>query len=114
MTAQKTKMASAARASVSVKMAKISFARSPRTIDARDGANLMRALLDAGVPVASSCGGDGVCAKCRVQAIAGRANLTSPTPRERSLAVKEGLLENERLSCQCRIRGDLTLDASYW
>lgn len=36
------------------------------TIAVEDGENLLRAALDAGVHVNASCGGQGVCGKCRV------------------------------------------------
>ncbi len=41
------------------------------------GSNLMKSLLEAGLPVASSCDGDGVCAKCRIQIVEGAENLSS-------------------------------------
>ena len=36
------------------------------TIEAEDGANLIRSAMEAGVHINASCGGDGVCGKCRV------------------------------------------------
>lgn len=75
----------------------------------------MQALLDAGVPVASSCGGDAVCGKCVLKVIEGAENLSPPTPDELFLREKDGLpSEGVRVSCQCRVLGDVTVDARYW
>lgn len=74
----------------------------------------MKALLEGGRPVASSCRGDGVCGKCRVRVAEGSTNLTKPTPLERTLAEREGLAGYERVSCQARVRGDIVVDTSYW
>lgn len=77
-------------------------------------ANLMRVLQEKGVPVASSCLGDGVCAKCRLTILEGASNLSDPTAEEDFLRERENLPANVRISCQCRILGDVSVDAPYW
>ncbi|MDF1592983.1 MAG: ASKHA domain-containing protein [Desulfobacterales bacterium] len=47
-------------------MHKILFLPHKREIKVADGASLIRAAMDAGVHVNASCGGEGVCGKCRV------------------------------------------------
>ncbi|MCM2281032.1 MAG: (2Fe-2S)-binding protein [Bdellovibrionaceae bacterium] len=74
----------------------------------------MRSLLDASLPVASSCGGDGVCAKCRVRVLEGMEHLSSETELERDLRDRHDYDENERVSCQVSVHGDILIDASYW
>ncbi|MBL7207514.1 MAG: 2Fe-2S iron-sulfur cluster binding domain-containing protein, partial [Desulfobacterales bacterium] len=37
-----------------------------KSIIVRDGENLIRAAMEAGVHINASCGGEGVCGKCRV------------------------------------------------
>jgi uncharacterized 2Fe-2S/4Fe-4S cluster protein (DUF4445 family) len=44
----------------------ISFLPHNRTISVEPGTNLLRAALEAGVHINASCGGEGVCGKCRV------------------------------------------------
>ena len=96
-------------------MPTISFAKKNRdALDVPMGANLMRALLAAGLPVASSCNGDGVCAKCRVTISSGGPGLTKPTALEIKLTATSGLRADERISCQVRVRSDVEIDASYW
>ncbi len=76
--------------------------------------NLMKALLAAKIPVASSCNGDGVCSKCKLQVIAksGHTNLANET--EIFLREKFSLKAKERISCQTEVLGDIQVDASYW
>lgn len=89
--------------------------RQAQNLQVPDGANLMTALQEAGVPVASSCGGEAVCGKCVLKVIQGNENLSKPTDDELFLLEKENLLGKDlRVSCQCQVHGDLTVDAPYW
>lgn len=74
----------------------------------------MSALLAAGVPVASSCRGDGVCAKCRIRIVEGARNLGPEGDVEKFLREKFQIPKNERVSCQTLVNGDITVDTSYW
>ena len=47
-------------------MPKIHLPQKNLILEVHAGANLMKTLLDAGIPVASSCLGDGICGKCRL------------------------------------------------
>ncbi|MBX2988438.1 MAG: (2Fe-2S)-binding protein [Bdellovibrionaceae bacterium] len=89
-------------------------ARQGDLITVEVGAVLMNALQDAGVPVASSCGGEAVCAKCVLKVLAGGENLSPPTPDELFLREKDNLPADTRVSCQARVLGDVTVDARYW
>ncbi len=53
----------------------VHFVKKIQAFEVDEGANLMQALLDKGLPVASSCGGDGICAKCKVEIIEGETNI---------------------------------------
>lgn len=74
----------------------------------------MNSLQDAGIPVASSCGGDAVCAKCLLKVTAGAENLSAPTPEELFLKEIHDIPDDTRVSCQARVLGDVTVDARYW
>lgn len=95
-------------------MPKIKIAKSQRILEADTGQALMQALLKHDVPVASSCGGEGVCGKCRLQVVDGGKNLSAPTLLERDLQQKYNLEADERISCQALICGDVEVDATYW
>lgn len=74
----------------------------------------MRTLLDAEIPVASSCNGDGICAKCRVEVLEGAENLSPLTQQESFLKEKFELGSNIRVSCQCQVFGDVRITTGYW
>ncbi|MCB0422413.1 MAG: (2Fe-2S)-binding protein [Bdellovibrionales bacterium] len=78
------------------------------------GKNLMDSLIDLGVPVASSCDGEGVCGMCRVQVVSGVESLPPLTDIERRLLSSEDQKNSYRLSCQCTVTGDLSLATTYW
>lgn len=74
----------------------------------------MRSLLDAGIPVSSSCNGDGVCAKCGIRVVEGMENLSAPNSIEIFLKEKNNIRTDVRISCQTQVYGDITVDAGYW
>lgn len=74
----------------------------------------MKSLLDAGIPVASSCNGDGVCAKCKIAITQGAENLSMENEVEIFLIQKFDIAENIRISCQTQVNGDITIDTTYW
>lgn len=60
------------------------------------GANLINSLKEKNIPVASSCGGKGICVKCKVTILKERGSLSID------------------LSCQTQVFEDITIDATYW
>lgn len=95
-------------------MPKIKFIKNKPDIEVPVNANLMRSLLAAGLPVASSCGGDGVCSKCRIKIIEGQKNLSEPNDTELILKEQNNLSKEIRISCQVEVLGDVTVDVGYW
>lgn len=100
-------------------MPKIGFFKSPDTLEVPSGANLMKALLESGKPVASSCYGKGICTKCRVKVIEGSENLNKPNALEAATRLRvansnTALAADERLSCQAKVIGDVFIDTTYW
>ena len=78
------------------------------------GTPLMKALLAADIPVASSCGGDGVCGKCRLEITDGINQLSPATTDEDFLKQKLKIEKNFRISCLTQVLGDIEVRASYW
>lgn len=96
-------------------MAIVSFTKKNRaSLVIPEGSNLMKVLLDANIPVASSCHGDGVCAHCRLTITSGASHLSKANDTERFLIDKFELRINQRISCQVCVFGDIEIDASYW
>ena len=95
-------------------MPQISFVKNKAILDVPVGTNLMQALLDAQIPVASSCHGDGVCRKCTIHVVEGLANLSEKNQTELGLLERNPLAPNQRVSCQTEVLGNLKVDTGYW
>jgi 2Fe-2S ferredoxin len=92
----------------------IRFRKPRQSLKVEEGANLMKALLAGGLPVASSCRGDGVCAKCRIEIVEGQKNLSPENDLEKFLRERHQVPKEQRISCQTQVHGDITVDTSYW
>lgn len=92
-------------------MPKVSLPQKNLILDVESGSNLMNALLAAGLPVASSCHGEGICSMCKVR-IEGSAN--SPESFETETLRRNKCDADERLSCQICVTADLSVTAKYW
>jgi uncharacterized 2Fe-2S/4Fe-4S cluster protein (DUF4445 family) len=87
---------------------KISFSPSGRSIDVLPGTSLLEAAWMAGIQLASACGGNGKCFKCRVRILEGEAS--SPTGQERSALKDEEVEKGLRLACCTYALTDLRVD----
>lgn len=70
------------------------------------GSTLLLALTANGVPVPSPCGGKATCKQCRVQIVDG---APEPLETDRATFTKKQLAEGWRLSCQTKLKHDLSL-----
>ena len=82
----------------------VKFLPHQRQITVNAGDNLIRAAMEAGVHINASCGGEGVCGKCRVivesgEVAGGLSDRLSPADRENGY----------RLACRSTISGDVTI-----
>lgn len=82
----------------------VTFLPYNRKITVNSGETLIRAAMEAGVHVNASCGGEGVCGKCRVLVETG---TVSGGESERLSAAD--LESGYRLACQATIASDLTV-----
>lgn len=85
-----------------------------KEIVVEQNANLMKSLLDADLPVASSCDGEGVCAKCKIKVLSGNEKLKSPNEVEAFLIESNNISKEFRISCQVSVCNDISVDATYW
>jgi 2Fe-2S ferredoxin len=92
----------------------VRFVPSGKFFDVVENGSLLRAALRAGLPVARSCRGVGVCAACRVRIVEGAANLAPMSELERALSAREPLRAGERYACLARVRGEVTITTTYW
>ncbi len=82
----------------------ITFLPHNRKITVNDGESVIRAAMEAGVHINASCGGEGVCGKCRVivetgQVEGGLSEQLSPADREKGY----------RLACRSTITQDVVV-----
>jgi uncharacterized 2Fe-2S/4Fe-4S cluster protein (DUF4445 family) len=82
----------------------VTFLPHNRTIEVSEGDSLIRAALQAGVHINASCGGEGVCGKCRILLEEG---MVSEGVSER--LTQEDLENGYRLACLSRISEDVTI-----
>ncbi|WP_257309185.1 (2Fe-2S)-binding protein [Geothrix fuzhouensis] len=79
--------------------------------------SLMNRCLAAGLPVASACSGQGVCARCMITTLEGGTHLSPPRPHETKVLERHGAGPEQRLSCQCRIAdpsATVLITTGYW
>lgn len=94
---------------------RVVFLPSQKSVQVPGGTLLSQAIVGAGLPLASSCGGEGVCARCMVQILSGGEALSPPTDLEtRLLARQEVDSEEIRMACLTSVNGSVSLTTSYW
>ena len=93
-------------------MPEVTFAG--RTFECETGDNLRKVLLDANLPIYNGvagmihCRGFGTCGTCAIQ-IEGEVSPMTAVEKWRLGFPPHRREQNLRLSCQCRVQGDLEL-----
>jgi uncharacterized 2Fe-2S/4Fe-4S cluster protein (DUF4445 family) len=83
---------------------KLTFNPYEITVEVERGENLLRAASDAGIHINASCGGEGVCGKCKILVESGDLDTA-----------RSGFVSDEawnlgyRQACQCRIESDVVV-----
>ena len=83
---------------------KVTFLPYDRTVEVPEGESLIRAALSGGMHINASCGGEGVCGKCRV--LVEKGNVSGGVTERLS---EEDLKKNYRLACLAKISEDVTV-----
>ncbi len=84
---------------------KVTFLPDNKTVEAEKGKTILSVSLSAGIYINSSCGGDGVCGRCKVILKKGQV-LTQPTGRISLEERKQGFY----LACLTTIQSDLEIE----
>jgi len=92
----------------------ILFMPSERRIRVEPDTTLLEATRRAGLPIASACGENGVCARCGVRILAGGETLAAEGETERRIKARNRIDPELRLACRVRVAGPLTVTADYW
>ena len=92
----------------------VRFVPLDKSADAKANETLLDAARRANAPLGNSCGGIGICARCRVRIVEGAENLSPPTSVEERVSQQRGLALDERLACQAVVLGDCAVTTTYW
>ena len=92
----------------------VTFDRLSRAAEARPDETLLDVARRVAAPLGNSCGGTGICARCRVHIVSGGGNLSVPTAIELRVAQQRNLGADERLACQAVVMGDCAITTPYW
>ncbi len=87
-----------------MKTHKISFQPHNISIDVPEGETILRGALEAGVHINASCGGEGVCGKCRV--IIENGSVAGGITDKLN---KEDIDKGYRIACQSVVESDITV-----
>lgn len=93
---------------------RVTFIPLARSAESKNDETLLDVARRAGVPLGNSCGGVGICSRCKVRIVAGAENLTAPTTVETRFAAARGFEQDERMACQAVVLGDCEITTSYW
>lgn len=93
-------------------MHKITLWPSGEILEVNSEENLLAQFKKAGKKIKSSCGGCASCGDCVVLVKSGESNLTPQTFEELRLLGNVFHITKERLSCQTKVIGDVTIDVS--
>jgi len=92
-------------------MPKVTIKTDNKTFDVPDG----YALIDIGeqhdTSILFGCR-DGACGACMVRVVSGAENLSPMEENEKDFLSTMAAAPNERLACQCKVKGDVVLEVS--
>ncbi|MFH0790638.1 MAG: ASKHA domain-containing protein [Candidatus Omnitrophota bacterium] len=85
---------------------KVTFYPEHKTIEAEQDKTILQAAISAGIYLNSSCGGDGVCGRCKVLVKSGKVITTQPSGRISLDERKQGIY----LACLATIQSNLEIE----
>jgi 2Fe-2S ferredoxin len=92
----------------------VRFVPSEKRVRVAAGTPILEAVQQAGLPIASACAANGLCARCGIRVIKGGGSVSSETDTE-STAKRVNRIDPElRLACMATLSGDVTITATYW
>ncbi len=86
----------------------INFQPIGRRVAATGDKSVLTIAQDAGIDIASICGGTGICDSCKIRLVKGE--LSELTLEEKGHFINDELLSDYRLACQSYPRSDLTIE----
>jgi len=94
-------------------MYKVFLKPSDEVVEIDGSKNLLEALKEKGIYIKSSCGGVASCSDCIVKVLSGEDHLEPPPFEEIQFLGNVFHITKERLACQLKINGDITIDITH-
>jgi 2Fe-2S ferredoxin len=92
----------------------VTFTPLARTAAALANESILDVARRAAVPLGNSCGGVGVCTRCKVRVLTGAENVSPATAIEVRFGASRGFAADERMACQAVVLGDCEVTTTYW
>ena len=92
-------------------MPKVTITTDKKTFEVADGYALIDMCEEHDTSILFGCR-DGACGACMVRVIQGAENVSAMKDDERDFLETMAAEPNERLACQCKVSGDVTLEVS--
>ena len=92
-------------------MPKVTITTDKKTIEVADNYALIDMSEEHDTSILFGCR-DGACGACMVRVISGAENVSAMQDDERDFLETMAAEANERLACQCKIKGDVTIEVS--
>lgn len=77
------------------------------TIEVNQGGTILSTMAENNIYLPSACGGKGSCGQCKVQVPEGGGEILDS---EKGQFTRKQIKENWRLGCQCKIKGDISIN----
>jgi 2Fe-2S ferredoxin len=87
-------------------MPTVRFEPTGLTLELDSNTTLREAAHLLGIEVHDRCGGNGACCNCVITVVEGMSKITAKTDVEAAVFYLD---PNDRLSCQCRLTGDVVV-----
>ena len=92
-------------------MPKVTITSDKKTIDVVEGYALIDMCEDHDTSILFGCR-DGACGACMVKVISGADKISPMQDNEKDFLETMAARPDERLACQCKVYGDVTLEVS--
>jgi len=80
----------------------------------QNGTILLTAIKEMDVDINYYCGGTCSCGTCFVEIISGENALSSISSKEKMVLGYDKFINNSRLSCQAKLKGDVVIRVPSW
>jgi ferredoxin len=92
-------------------MPKVTIVTDDKTIDVAENYAMIDMCEEHDTSILFGCR-DGACGACMIRVLEGSENLSPMEDHERDFLETMAAEKNERLACQCKVRGDIRVEVS--